>query len=493
MTEAISLVDAKQEEGREPDRGPGQEPPKASWLPMAAVGVAQLMVMLDSTVVNVALPSIGTDLPADQTALQWTISAYVLMYGSLLLFGGRLADVIGRRRSFLSGLVLFAVASVLCGVAGNQELLVAGRVLQGLGAAVLSAAALSIVVTVYQNEEQRKAALATWSGLGVIGAILGAVLGGLIVSAASWRWAFLINIPISLASGIIGLRSLAPMRSDVRRPLRLPTAFLATLGLACLSFGLIRLHDGMTSPTAWISMGLSVVLLAVVAVTELGKSDPLLPLHLLRIPTYWLSSLGLLLAAIVMMGSSYLASNYFQGAHDMSAFATGLAMLPMGLAALVFATVVPNLIAKVGPGGTYLIGALTQIAGAAVLITGPSNTAVAIIALTVIGAGLPTCFVPLYGVGTAHVRPEESGVGSGLLNTFNESGAALGIAVIGTVLATSVDGELESGAAAADAMTIGVGNGFLAVGICAALAACIAVGLHRLTRATQAGAETTES
>ncbi|WP_049649956.1 MFS transporter [Kitasatospora sp. MY 5-36] len=483
MTEAISLVDAKQENDRGTEQGQERQPAKTSWMPMAAVGVAQLMVMLDSTVVNVALPSIGSELPADQTALQWTISAYILMYGSLLLFGGRVADVVGRRRSFLAGLTTFAVASVLCGLAGNQELLIAGRVLQGLGAAVLSAAALSIVVTVYQNEDQRKAALATWSGLGVIGAILGAVLGGLVVSAVSWRWAFLINIPISLASGIIGLRSLPAMRADGRRPLRLPTAFFATAGLACLSFGLIRLHDGMTSVTAWASMGLSVLLLAGVARAELGKSDPLLPLHLLRIPTYWLSSLGLLLAAIVMMGSSYLASNYFQGAHDMSAFATGLSMLPMGLAALVFASVVPNLIGAVGPGLTYLIGALTQIAGAAVLVTGPSSTVVAIVALTVIGAGLPTCFVPLYGVGTSHVLPEESGVGSGLLNTFNESGAALGIAVIGTILATSTDGELASGATAPDAMTTGVGNGFLAVVICAALAACIALGLHRLTRA----------
>lgn len=485
MTDATSLMAAEPQNDR--TRGPGRRPPdrepepaRTSWLPMAAVGVAQLMVMLDSTVVNVALPSIGSALPADRTALQWTVSAYVLVYGSLLLLGGRVADVVGRRRAFLGGLATFAAASVLCGLAGDQGRLIAGRALQGLGAAVLSAAALSIVVTVYRNEEQRKAALATWSGLGVIGAILGAVLGGLVVSAVSWRWAFLINIPISLASALTALRSLPARRSEGRRPLRLPTALLATAGLACLSFGLIRLQDGLTSAPAWAGLGLSAALLTGVARAELGTSDPLLPLHLLRVPTYWLSSLGLLLAAIVMMGSSYLASNYFQGAHGMSAFATGLAMLPMGLAALFFASVVPRLIGAVGPGLTYLVGALTQIAGAAVLATGPSTTAVAVVALAVIGAGLPTCFVPLYGIGTAHVRPEESGVGSGLLNTFNESGAALGIAVIGTVLAASLDGY---GAATPDALTTGVGHGFLAVAVCAALAVAIALGLHRLTRA----------
>ncbi|MGQ4446304.1 MFS transporter [Streptomyces griseus] len=477
MPEAPVLTDVRPGGGRIPAL-----PAKASWLPMAAVGVAQLMVMLDVTVVNVALPSIGADLPAGPSALQWVISAYILLYGSLLLFGGRVSDVIGRRRAFLAGLLTFAVASVLCGLAGNQELLIAGRALQGLGAAVLSAAALSIVLTVYENEEQRKAALALWSGLGVIGAILGAVLGGLIVSAISWRWAFLINIPVSLAAGAIALRSLPAMAPTGRRSLRFPTAFLATAGLACLSFGLIQLHDGMTSPTAWSSMALSAVLLTVVARMELNKTDPLLPLHLLRIPTYWLSSLGLLLAAVVMMSSSYLASNYFQGAHDMSAFATGLALLPMGLASLVFALFVPNLINKAGPGGAYLAGALAQIIGAALLATGPSGVPMAVVALIVIGAGLPTCFVPLYGIGTSHVRPEESGVGSALLNTFNESGAALGIAVVGTILATSLQRETSSGAPAADAMTTGVGHGFLALVICAALAAGIALALHRLTR-----------
>ncbi|MFP3989213.1 MFS transporter [Streptomyces sp. E11-3] len=480
MSEATPLLDAKQEN----DQEHFQEEPNASWMPMAAVGVAQLMVMLDATVVNVALPSIGSQLPATPTALQWTISAYILMYGSLLLFGGRVADVIGRRRAFLGGLTAFAVASVLCGLAPNQELLIAGRALQGLGAAVLSAAALSLVITVYRNEGQQKAALAIWSGLGVVGAIIGAVLGGFIVSAVSWRWAFLINIPVSLAVGVIALRSVPAMAPTGKRSLRFPSAFLATTGLAALSFGLIRLHDGMSSGTAWGSMALSAVLLTVVARVELGEDDPLLPLHLLRIPAYWLSSLGLLLAAMVMMGSSYLASNYFQGSHDFSAFATGLALLPMGLASLVFALVVPSLIGRVGPGGAYLVGAIAQIAGASVLASGPSSTAVATIALAVIGAGLPTVFVPLYGIGTSHVRPEEAGVGSGLLNTFNESGAALGIAVIGTILTASVRNELDTGIAPPQAMTTGVGAGFLALVICAALAACIALALHRLTRAT---------
>ncbi|GHI90660.1 MFS transporter [Streptomyces olivaceus] len=459
-----------------------RQPPAAPWTPMAVVGVAQLMVMLDSTVVNVALPSIGGELPAGPSALQWTISAYVLVYGSLLLFGGRLADVVGRRRSFLAGLTLFTAASVLCGLAGNEELLVTGRAVQGLGAALLSAAALSIVLAVYQVPQQRKIALTVWSGLGVLGATIGVVLGGLIVTAISWRWAFLINIPVGVAAFAATLRSLPALAASGSRPLRVPTAALATLGLACLSFGLIRLQDGATTASAWISLAAAAVLLTVLTLTELSASDPLLPLHLLRIPTYWLSSAGLLLAAAVMISSSYLASIYFQQVHDMSALAAGLALLPMGLASLAVALVVPKLVAALGPGGLYIAGAVAQLAGAGFLATGTSGVAATVVALAVIGAGLPSSFVPLYGIGSSHVRLQESGVGSGLLNTFNQTGAALGIAVVGTILAATVRDESGSGATAVDATTTGVGHGFLALACCALLALVVALALHRLTR-----------
>ncbi|MEU1011611.1 MFS transporter [Streptomyces sp. NPDC005890] len=478
MTETIS----------EAETGQHQQAP-APWTPMAVVGVAQLMVMLDSTVVNVALPSIGADLPAGPSALQWTISAYVLMYGSLLLFGGRVADVLGRRRSFLTGLTLFTVASVLCGLAGNEELLVTGRAVQGLGAALLSAAALSIVLAVYQLPQQRKIALTVWSGLGVLGATIGVVLGGLIVTAISWRWAFLINIPVGAAAFAGALRAVPPLSATTSRPLRIPTAALATAGLAGLSYGLIRLQDGMTTPAAWISIGVAAVLLTVLTVVELSESDPLLPLHLLRIPTYWLASIGLLLAAAVMISSSYLASIYFQKAHGMSALAAGLSLLPMGLASLVVALVVPKLVTALGPGGLYLSGVVAQLIGAGVLATGTSSVAVTVLALAVIGAGLPSCFVPLYGIGSSHVRLQESGVGSGLLNTFNQTGAALGIAVIGTVLTTTVRHETGSGASAADATTTGVGHGFFALCICAAVAFVVALVLRHLTRSAQPAAQ----
>jgi MFS family permease len=309
---------------------------------MAVLGAAQLMVMLDSTVVNVALPSIGRSLPAGTAALQWTVGSYVLTYGSLLLLGGRIADVFGRRRSFLAGLALFGAASALCGLAPATPALLAGRFAQGAGAAVLSAAALSAVLAVYRSPGRRRIALAAWSGLGVVGATIGVILGGLLTTALGWRWAFLINVPVAVLTGLAALRAVPPLAAVRRRPLRLPIALLTTGGPAALSYGLIRLQDGLGTPAAWAGIAVAVLLLALVTVRQAGAEDPLLPLHLLRSPTYALSCAGLSLAAAVMIAGTYLAAGYFQRAHGMPAFAAGLALLPMALSSLLVAVVVPR-------------------------------------------------------------------------------------------------------------------------------------------------------
>ncbi len=463
-----------------PPAPPPAAPAQPPWTPLVVVGVAQLMVMLDSTVVNVALPSIGADLPADRTALQWTISAYLLPFGSLLLLGGRMSDVFGRRRTFLSGLALFAAASALCGLAAGPGTLIAGRAAQGAGAALLSAGALSILLEVYRDGERRGIALTTWSGLGVVGATLGVVFGGLIVTAAGWRWAFLINLPVCAAAFAGALRATPPLRTGAGRRLRLPSAAVATAGLAALSFGLLRLHEGFGDAVAWLALGAAAGLLTLVARRELGAADPLLPLHLLRRPGYALACAGLVLVAAVMISSSYLASQSFQRVHGMSAFAAGLSLLPMGLAALGAAAAVPALAGRLGPGGTYALGCALQLAGAGVLAAGGGSLAAAVAAPALIGAGLPACFVPLFGIGTSYVGAAESGVGSGLLNTFNESGAALGIAVVGTVLAARTDGRLAAGAPAVDATASGIAAAHLVLAGCAAAGLVVALVLRRL-------------
>ncbi|MFI6428716.1 MFS transporter [Rhodococcus oryzae] len=467
MTKAVHLGSAEESENA-----------SISWAPMAVVGIAQLMVMLDATVVNVAIPSIGRDLSTTTAALQWVISGYVLMYGSLLLFGGRVADVIGRRRAFVAGLTLFAATSVWCGVSTNAASLIAGRIAQGASAAVLSSAALSIVVATYGAANQRRIALTAWSGLGVVGATLGVVLGGLIVDLLSWRWVFLINVVFAIAAGIAAYRVVPPMRTADARPLRFPTAVLVSVGLAALTYALIELQNGPGEPKVWIFLAIAIVILGAVGALEARSADPLLPVSLLCIPTYLASSIGLMLAAAVMISSSYLGSISFQDAHAMSPLLAGLSLLPMGLASLVVAVVLPKIIASHGPARVYLSGVAAQLIGAAALSTGIDNTAAVVALLAIIGAGLPSAFVPLYGIGASHVALKDSGVGSGLLNTFNQTGGALGIAVVGTTMAIVVRDHPDTAVAAT---LDGVSAGFLAVAICAGGGLIVALVLRMLT------------
>lgn len=452
------------------------------WTAMVVVGMAQLIVMLDATVVNVAIPSIGRDLSASEAALQWIISGYVLMYGSLLLLGGRFADVIGRRRAFAVGLVLFAAGSMWCGLATDAGVLVAGRIAQGAGAAVLSAAALSIVVTTYVAADQRRIALTAWSGLGVLGATLGVVVGGVLVELLGWRWVFLINVAFAAVALLAAYRAVDPMRTGPRRSLRFPTAISVSAGLAALTYAVIELRDGPGRPQVWIFLAVAIVVLGAVGTLESRSTDPLLPLRLLCIPAYLASSIGLLFASAVMISSSYLGSIYFQDVHSFGPLPAGLSLLPMGLASLAVALIIPKAIAVRGPVRVYSAGAAAQVVGAAALATGPENPAMVIVLLALIGAGLPSAFVPLYGIGSSHVAFADAGVGSGLLNTFNQTGGALGIAVVGTAMAAVVRTH-HSGARPAATLD-GVGAGFLAVAIAAAASLVVAAVLRRLTRTT---------
>lgn len=468
-------------------------PPQApvGWAALAIAGIAQMLVMLDSTVVNVAIPSIGTDLHASSIALQWTVSGYVLTYGALLLFGGRLADSIGRRTAFLAGLALFAAASLACGLAQNGSFLVTGRVVQGIGAALLSAAALSIIISTYGSiESQLKIALTAWSALGVVGATVGVILGGAIVQALSWRWAFLINLPIVVVVAVAAVMRLAPMRAaGGPTSLKIPSAIVATTGIGALCYGLSRFEDGISSAAPWIIIAVGAALMIGLFLVEDRSDDPLLPVSLLRTPVYALSGVGLVLAATLMLGALYVTSNYFQSAHGMSPLATGFALLPLCLASLIAAFATPAIATQIGMAKLYFAGTVLQIASLATIVavtaSGTGNAAIVIVALTVFGAGLPTMFVPLYSFGSAPIPPEQAGVGSGLLNTFNEAGAGVGLAVVAPITAAIIASQLQDGAANDIAATAGAHAGFLALGGVAVLAAGIALVLGRLANRSQ--------
>lgn len=443
--------------------------PTVSWAALAIAGIAQMLVMLDSTVVNVALPSIGDDLNASAITLQWTISGYVLTYGALLLFGGRLADSIGRRQAFVLGLVVFGVSSAACGLATNGSVLVAGRLVQGVGAALLSAAALSIIVATYGAvQSQLNIALTAWSGLGVIGATIGVILGGIIVHALSWHWAFLINVPIVAVVAVAAFIKLDPMRSSHRQSLKLPTAIVATLGIGLVCYGLSRFEEGLAEPLPWTLLAAGAIILTGLFRFEDKASDPLLPVSLLRTPTYAWAGFGLVLAATLMLGALYLSSNYLQQAHDMSPLVTGLALLPLCGGSLISAFTIPGVAEKIGMAKIYLGGVIAQLIALAIIIVTTTNSTgnslVVICALAVFGLGLPTMFVPLYTFGSAPIPVEKSGVGSGLLNTFNEAGAGVGLAIVAPISAAVMASHLTSGDATDLAAAAGTNAGFWALG-----------------------------
>ncbi|MFF4418883.1 MFS transporter [Streptosporangium sp. NPDC001559] len=463
------------------------------WSTLAVVGIAQMLVMLDSTVVNVALPSIGDSIHASAQALQWAISGYVITYGSLLLFGGRLADVRGRRTMFLLGLAIFALASLGAGLAANGAMLVASRVIQGTGTAVLSAAALSIIIATYRSSRQMNIALTVWSGLGVVGATIGVIAGGAIVEYASWRWVFLINLPIGVVLSLAALRSVAPMRRELdapRSPLRLPTAIAVTMSLCLVSYAFIDMQDGVGRLGPWAFLVLGVVILAAVVRYERHTDDPLLPLFLLRIRTYALACAGMVMAATLLLGSLYLGSNYFQRAAGLTPLETGLALLPLCLGSLVAAFGIPKLAQKIGMPKIYLSGVLVQLISIVVLAVvtwGTSQTVptvVVIAMLGIYGLGLPTMFVPLYTFGAAEIPERHSGTGSGLLNTFNESGAGLGLAIVAPIAAYIATRQRSTGTAQSVAEAHGIAAAWIALCVCSLVAALIAIMIVRAFRAT---------
>jgi EmrB/QacA subfamily drug resistance transporter len=447
-------------EARPYDEKTGQRQP---WTILILLGVAQFMVILDITVVNVALPSIGEALDFAPADLQWVITAYVLFTGGLLLLGGRATDLFGRRRVFLAGLSIFTAASLASGLAPSPAALVAARAAQGLGAALLTPGALSIITTTYVGA-QRTTALSAWGGIGSAGAAAGVVLGGMLTTWLGWEWVFFINVPVGLATGLLALH-VVPATPATAAGLRLdlPGALSAVGGLVLLVYAIEGTGEhGLGSTRTLVLLALSAALLAAFIGIERRAVQPILPPSTWRIRSL-VSGVGLMFAATgLLVGAFFLNSIYLQHVLGWSPLEAGLAFLPLMLVIGLGAHMASQLIPRVGSRALAASGlALIALAGL-LLSVAPDDASYAADLLpgfVALGLGVGLVF-PAASVTTMNdVHDEGAGLASGLMTTGHELGAAIGVATFSAV------------ATAAATFPAGYGDGFLAFATAAGLLA----------------------
>jgi EmrB/QacA subfamily drug resistance transporter len=419
------------------------------WSLMVLLSVAQFMVILDATVVNVALPSIARSLGLAAGGLQWVVTAYVLASGGLVLLGGRAADVVGRRRVFLAGLTVFTAASAASGLAPTVGALIAARAGQGLGAALLSPAALSIITTAYAGA-QRATALGVWGTLGGAGAAVGVLAGGVLTTWLGWRSVFLVNVPVGVVAGLLSLH-LVPrreLRRGVGRELDVPGAALAVAGLVMLAYALaVAPAHGWGSARTVLLLALASVLLAAFAAVERSVRRPLVPAQLWRTRSLVAGVLVMLGATAILVGTFFLNSLYLQQVQGASALRVGLEFLPLALVVGAGAHFASRLLPRAGSRVLIVAGLVVMGAGA-FLLTGVSA-----------GSGYLTGFLPgllVVGMGTGLVLPatvitamsdmpeDRTGLASGLMTAAHEIGAALGVAIFSAV-AVATSGGIAAG------------------------------------------------
>ncbi len=433
---------------------------RRKWLALALLCAVQFMVILDIAIVNVALPSIQVDLGFSQENLQWVISAYALIFGGFLLLGGRMADIIGRRKLFLIGLAVFTVGSLLCGLSWDEASLIGSRAIQGLGAAIISPAALAILMTTFAEGRERNIALGAWGAVGGFGAAAGVLLGGLLTDALSWEWIFFVNIPV----GMLGL-ALAPMLLNESRDLRVRRfdamgAFLVTSGLVALVYGITQANElGWAS---WQTISLfvgSLVLLAGFAAWELRNRAPLVPFSIFKLRTLTGSNVAAFLMGTMLFSMFLLLTLYMQQVLGYSAMETGIAYLACAGTAIIWANVAAQLVNRIGIKPVLVAGMAIMTVGIAYFTQiSPQGSYVADLlpGLLLIGLGMPFAYVAISIGGLTGVREQEAGLASGLINTTQQIGGALGIAAL-SAIATSVTSDAVAGG---DAVPVAMTDGF---------------------------------
>jgi EmrB/QacA subfamily drug resistance transporter len=479
-------------------------------LALLVIATAQLMVVLDATIVNVALPRIQGALGFSGSGLEWVVNAYALTFGGLLLLGGRAGDLLGRRRMFVIGLLLFSAASLAGGLATSPGWLLAARAVQGAGGAIVAPAALSLIATTFPEGRPRSRAMGVYAAMSVAGSSAGLLAGGLLVTYASWRWVMFVNVPIGIAVALAAPVVLpATARRQRRGRLDLPGTITATGGVAALVYGLSNAATSPDGTSHWgdvkvvAALTAAAVLLAAFAVIETRSRHALLPVRLLRSRDRVGANLIMLGAGTALFGVFFFLTLFTQEVLGYSALRTGVAFLPVTAAMLVASALAAALVTRIGPrplllagsaaitGGLFWLSQVTEHSTYASGLLGPG---------LVVGTGFGLLMVPLQLVALARVAEADSGAAASLLNASRQVGGAIGLAVLGTVAWTVVANSARAAAARATsataataqaayrhALTVGFDRAFLVGAATAVLLIVVAITMIRIRRADLAG------
>jgi EmrB/QacA subfamily drug resistance transporter len=454
--------------------------PRAKNLALALLAMTQFVVVLDAAIVNVALPSIGRDLDFARDDLSWVVNAYTLFFGGFLLLGGRLSDLLGRRRMYIWGMVLFALASLAGGLAQSDVWLVVARAVQGLGAAIVSPAALSIVTTTFTEGAERNRALGVWGAVAGSGGAAGVLLGGILTETLGWEWVLFVNTPIGIAAALLAPRLLGESRDASSPSFDFAGAFSVTAGLALLVYTLVDANDAGWGSTQTVVLGaISVLLLAAFIVIEARRRYPLMPFSIFRLRTLRGANVVGLLIGMSLFSMFFFISLYMQQVLDYEPLTAGLAYLPLALTIIISAGVASQLVTRVGFKPTLIAGMLLVAAGliwfGQVSAPGGSYLGDILFPSLLAAVGLGFAFVPVTIAAVTGTRPDEAGLASGLINTSQQVGGALGLAVLATVATGRTDDVLASGERnPAVALTEGFQDAFLAGAGLALLGALLA-------------------
>jgi EmrB/QacA subfamily drug resistance transporter len=469
---------------------------RRKWLALALLSAVQFMVVLDIAIVNVALPSIQVDLGFSQENLQWVISAYALVFGGFLLLGGRAADLLGRRRIFIAGTIVFTISSLLAGLAWSEASLIGARAFQGLGAAVITPAALSILSTTFVEGRERNIALGVWGAVGGFGAAAGVLMGGVLTDALSWEWIFFVNIPVGLTALVLAPILLRESRDATVKSFDALGAVLVTSGLSSLVYAITQAAtDGWLAGRTVAFFTASIALLVGFVAWEVRHPEPLMRFGILRTKTVAGANVAGFILGTATFSLFLMLTLYMQQVLGYSPMKTGVAYLAVAGTAIFTSAIAAQLVTRIGVKPVLVVG-MTSLTAGLVYFTqvsvGGSYLVDLLPGFLLIAVGLGFSFVPISIAALAGIQPAEAGLASGLINTSQQIGGALGIAALSTIATSRTEDAIAGGSTQAAALVSGFHGAFLAGVILAAIGIVAALTLIRRDELEQ-GAELVEA